>query len=72
MRWTPGRDSASTSSSSRTWKEVYAEIDQLEKTETEGVIYVDYIEYYPIPLLVGLGLLVLHLLAVTTRFRTLP
>ena len=53
-------------------KEVYAEIDKLEKTETEGVIYVDYIEYYPIPLLAGLGLLVLHLLAVTTRFRTLP
>jgi len=53
-------------------RNVYAEIDQLEKTRTEGLTYVEYIEYYPYPLIAGLGLLLLHLLAVTTRFRSLP
>jgi Ca-activated chloride channel family protein len=51
---------------------VYAEIDRLEKTETEGITFVEYRELYPYPLLLGLALMMLHLLAVTTRFRTLP
>jgi len=53
-------------------RKVYAEIDRLEKTKTEGVTFVEYRELYAYPLLAGLGLLLLHLLAVTTRFRTLP
>jgi Ca-activated chloride channel homolog len=53
-------------------RDVYAEIDRLEKTKTEGITFVEYRELYIVPLLVGLGLLLLHLLAVCTRFRTLP
>jgi len=53
-------------------REVYAEIDRLEKTRTEGITFVEYRELYPYPLLMGLVLMMLHLLAVTTRFRSLP
>lgn len=53
-------------------REVYREIDQLEKTETEGITFVEYRELFAYPLLAGLALSMLHLLAVATRFRTLP
>ena len=42
-------------------RDVYAEIDRLEKTKTEGITFVEYRELYLYPLLVGLGLLLLHL-----------
>lgn len=53
-------------------REVYAEIDKLEKTETKGLTFVEYREVYPVPLLVGIGLLLLNLVLVTTRFRSIP
>lgn len=53
-------------------REVYAEIDRLEKTKTEGLTFVEYREVYTWPLLVGLGLLLAHALLAATRFRTLP
>ncbi len=53
-------------------REVYGEIDRLEKTKTEGLTFVEYREVYAWPLLVGLGLLLVHALLAATRFRTLP
>lgn len=55
-----------------TLAEVYAEIDRLEKTETEGRIYTDYAEYFQALLLPGLACVLLELLLTATRFRSLP
>ncbi len=52
--------------------EVYAEIDQLEKTETEGLMYTDYREYFQTLLLPGIVCVLLELVLSATRFRTLP
>lgn len=52
--------------------EVYAEIDKLEKTETEGRLYTEYKELFQLALFPGLALILLELLFVTTRFRSLP
>ncbi|MBI4878975.1 MAG: VWA domain-containing protein [Planctomycetes bacterium] len=51
---------------------VYEEIDRLEKSETEGVLYTDYRELFEYLLLPGAGLLLLELLLCATRFLTLP
>lgn len=51
---------------------VYAEIDQLEKTETEGHIYTHYRELFASMLVPGLCLVLLELALASTRFRTLP
>jgi len=51
---------------------VYEEIDQLEKTETEGQIYTDYREYHPWLLFPGLVCVLLELILSATRFRNLP
>jgi Ca-activated chloride channel family protein len=51
---------------------VYAEIDQLEKTKTEGRLYTEYRELYLWFLLPGLGLIVLESVLSATRFRSLP
>ncbi len=51
---------------------VYEEIDRLEKSETEGVLYTDYRELFEYLLLPGAGLLLLELLLRATRFLTLP
>jgi Ca-activated chloride channel family protein len=53
-------------------REVYAEIDRLEKTETEGRLYTEYRELFQYALFPGLGLILLELLFVSTRFRSLP
>ncbi len=53
-------------------QQVYAEIDQLEKTLTEGRLYTQYRELYQYVLFPALGLLVLQIVAVSTRFRSLP
>ncbi len=53
-------------------EQVYAEIDTLEKTETEGVLYTEHRELYGFFLFPGIGLLVLHLILACTRFRSLP
>lgn len=51
---------------------VYAEIDQLEKTPSAGLVYTRYRELYPYLLFPGVGLVLLEVLMVSTRFRSLP
>jgi len=53
-------------------EEVYAEIDQLEKTVHEGRIYTQYSELYRYPILIGSCLIVLYTVCICTRFRRLP
>lgn len=53
-------------------KDVYAAIDQLEKTPSEGRIYTDYRDLYEYALLPGLMVLLLQSILTSTRFRTLP
>jgi Ca-activated chloride channel homolog len=53
-------------------KEVYANINKLEKTVSEGRRYTQYRELFPFALFPGLGLILLELVLVSTRFRTLP
>ncbi|MCH5377544.1 MAG: VWA domain-containing protein [Planctomycetes bacterium] len=52
--------------------DVYAEIDRLEKTLTEGRLYTEYRELYLWFLLPGLGLILLESALSATRFRSLP
>jgi len=56
----------------RALEEVYAEIDQLERTVHEGRVYAQYSEQFRYPLLIGLGLMVLYAICICTRFRRLP
>ena len=49
-----------------------AEIDKLEKTESEGRLYTEYSEWYQVPMFIGLGLILLQIVLVSTRFRSLP
>ncbi|MBN1910529.1 MAG: VWA domain-containing protein [Pirellulales bacterium] len=51
---------------------VYGEIDQLEKTVSEGRLYTEYRELYRFFLLPGLALVLLQVTLVSTRFRSLP
>jgi len=51
---------------------VYAEIDRLEKTPTEGRLYTEYRDLYRWFLLPGLCLVLAQVALVSTRFRTLP
>jgi len=53
-------------------KDVYAEIDQLEKTVSEGRLYTEYRDLYRYFLLPGLCLVLAQLTLVSTRFRSLP
>lgn len=53
-------------------EEVYAEIDQLEKTTLEGRVYTQYTELFPYPILFGIGLLGVYAVCICTRFRRLP
>jgi len=53
-------------------EEVYAEIDQLEKTMHEGRTYTQYFELFRYPLLVGSGLIAFYAICICTRFRRLP
>lgn len=53
-------------------KDVYEQINQLEKTETEGKVYTDYRDLFQYFLLPGLGLLLLELLLISTRFCSIP
>jgi Ca-activated chloride channel family protein len=55
-----------------TLKNVYAEIDRLEKTRSEGRLYTEYRELYPYALFPGLGLILLEIVLAATRFRSLP
>jgi len=53
-------------------RDVYAEIDRLEKTKTEGRLYMEYKELFQFALYPGLVLILLELLLTATRFRSLP
>ena len=51
---------------------VYGEIDQLEKTASEGRLYVEYGELFQYFMIPALGLILLEILLAFTRFRSLP
>ena len=53
-------------------KEVYNEIDRLEKTEVEITVYKRYVELYYWPLIAGFALLVALFFLRSTLVRTLP
>lgn len=53
-------------------EQVYSEIDKLEKTTTEGKVYMQYRELFDSLLIPGLVLILLETILVTTRFRSLP
>ncbi len=53
-------------------KDVYAAIDKLEKTTSEGRIYTDYRDLFEYPLMIGVVLLLTYTVLTATRFRTLP
>lgn len=53
-------------------EQVYAEIDALEKTVSEGRLYTEYRELYQYAMFCGLGLILAEILLVSTRFRSLP
>jgi Ca-activated chloride channel family protein len=53
-------------------KQVYSEIDQLEKTEVEVTVYKRYKELYYFPLLTGFILLVMLYVLRSTVIRSLP
>jgi Ca-activated chloride channel family protein len=53
-------------------EDVYAEIDKLEKTVSEGRLYTEYRELYQWAMFPGLGLILLEIVLVSTRFRSLP
>jgi Ca-activated chloride channel family protein len=56
----------------QTLEQIYAQIDQLERTTETVKRYEQYRELYHWPLVAGLGLLGLELLLVETRWRRLP
>ncbi len=53
-------------------EEVYAEIDKLEKSRTEGRLYTEYRELYQYPMFTGLGMMLFGIVLASTRFRSLP
>ncbi|MBN2476270.1 MAG: VWA domain-containing protein [Pirellulales bacterium] len=53
-------------------EEVYAEIDRLEKTISEGRLYTEYRELYQYAMFPGLALILLEIVLACTRFRSLP
>ena len=52
--------------------DVYAEIDRLEKTETEGRLYTEYREIFQSLMLPGLAFVLIPVALTATRFRGLP
>lgn len=56
----------------QTLEQVYAEIDKLEKTETEGRLYTEYRELFQYWMVSGLCCVLLEVLLASTRFRSLP
>jgi Ca-activated chloride channel family protein len=53
-------------------RDVYAQIDQLEKTETEGRVYTEYREIYQWLMIPGLVAVLMELVLMATRFRSIP
>jgi Ca-activated chloride channel homolog len=56
----------------RSLESIYHEIDQLEKSDIEAPHFTRYGELFAIPLLLGLGLIVLEVTLGHTLWRTLP
>jgi Ca-activated chloride channel family protein len=55
-----------------TLERVYADIDRLERSLTAGRLYMEYRELYQYLMFPGLGLILLEIGLVCTRFRSLP
>ena len=55
-----------------TLRKIYADIDKLEKTTSEGRLYTEYRELFSYALLPGLALVLLEMVLAATRFRSLP
>ncbi len=53
-------------------REIYGEIDRLEKSEIESVRYIDYRELYVTFVLIAMCLLLLEVAAANTIFRRIP
>ncbi len=53
-------------------KQVYAQIDELEKTVTEKRVYTQYRELFRYFLLPGLALILVQVTLASTRFRSIP
>ncbi|MBW1893828.1 MAG: VWA domain-containing protein [Deltaproteobacteria bacterium] len=53
-------------------REIYREIDGMERTEIESVRFVDYKEVFHWPLLAGLFLIGLEIILTSTLFRKIP
>lgn len=53
-------------------KNIYTEIDQLEKTKTQADVYMDYNEKFEYFVLAGLFLLIAEIVLANTRFRKIP
>ena len=56
----------------RALENVYAEIDKLEKTLSEGRLYTEYRELYQWAMFPGMLLILLEIVLSSTRFRSLP
>jgi Ca-activated chloride channel family protein len=57
---------------SATLQAIYAEIDRLEKTTTVAERYQQYVEGFPLYVMVALGFLLLEMVLVNTCWRTVP
>jgi Ca-activated chloride channel family protein len=53
-------------------RSIYAEIDRLEKAQNVAEHHQRYVEIYPLVITVGLALLLVEVVLVTTRLRTIP
>ena len=53
-------------------RNIYEQIDQLEKSEVESLRYVDYKEFFPRFVLIALALLVMEAILKNTVFRRIP
>ena len=54
------------------FKQIYAEIDKLEKTEASVKKYTHFTELFPWFITMGLAILILELVFAQTTFRRLP
>jgi Ca-activated chloride channel family protein len=53
-------------------RSIYAEIDRLEKVQNVAEHHQRYVDVYPLVIAIGLALLLLESVLVTTRLRTIP
>jgi Ca-activated chloride channel family protein len=53
-------------------REIYQEINQLEKSEVESVRWIDYREFFTIFATIALALLVVEIIMNCTIFRKIP